>query len=60
MKIMSWNVRGLGDVSRRRAVREMLRREKVQIALIQESKLKEVKENLKKKYGAGDLQGGCQ
>lgn len=39
MKILSWNVRGLGGATRRLVVKETLRSNKVQIALIQETKL---------------------
>ncbi|XXG89343.1 hypothetical protein AAC387_Pa12g1363 [Persea americana] len=39
MKIFSWNVRGLGGAARRLVVKETLRSNKVQIALIQETKL---------------------
>lgn len=37
MKIVSWNVRGLGGASRRLVVKDLLRRQKVQIALLQET-----------------------
>ena len=48
MKIISWNVRGLGGALRRMVVKEMIRRQKVQITLIQETKLKEVNEKIVK------------
>lgn len=40
MKILSWNVRGLGSEERRLVVKDFIRRHKVQLALIQESELK--------------------
>ena len=39
MKILSWNVRGLGRGDRRLVVNELICNNKVQIALIQESKI---------------------
>lgn len=41
-------MRDFGGASRETTVKEMLRREKIQIALIQESKLKEVNEIIMK------------
>lgn len=42
MKITSWNVRGLGLVSLRLVVKELVRHQKAQIILLQETKLKGV------------------
>ena len=42
MKVLSWNVCGLGGASRRLAVKEMVRSQKAQIAMLQGSKLKGV------------------
>lgn len=46
MRIVSWTVRGLGGASRRLAVKELQRRQKVQIALLQETKLKKVSDSI--------------
>ena len=48
IKIISWNVRGLAGALHRMVVKEMIRRQKVQITLIQETKLKEVNEKIVK------------
>lgn len=40
MKILLWNVRGLGSDERWLAVKDLICRHKVQIVLIQESKLR--------------------
>ncbi|XVF78437.1 hypothetical protein PTKIN_Ptkin14bG0133000 [Pterospermum kingtungense] len=42
MKIVTWNVRGVGSLEKKRAVRRLLSRGKVDMLLLQESKLKEV------------------
>ena len=39
MKIISWNIRGLGRSEKKRAVRRLCLKEKLSMALIQESKL---------------------
>lgn len=48
MKVISWNVRGLGGASKRMVVNELLRRQKVQIAVpvLQETKLKKVGDSI--------------
>ena len=48
MKVLSWNVRGLGGASRRLVVKEIVRSQKVQIVMLQETKLKGVSNNLVK------------
>ena len=48
MKIVSWNVRGLGGASQRLVVKELLTRKKVQIALLQETKLKKANDSMVK------------
>ena len=46
MKILSWNVHGLGGAGHRLVVKELIRNNKVQIALIQESKIASMTENI--------------
>ena len=48
MKVLSLNVRGLGGVLRRLMGKEMVRSQKAQIVILQESKLKEVSEKVVK------------
>lgn len=42
MRILSWNVRGLGGLSRKLVVKYLVKRQKIQIALLQETKLKHI------------------
>lgn len=44
MKVVPWNVRGLGGALRKMVVKEMIKWQKVHITLIQETKLREVNE----------------
>ncbi|XVF49156.1 hypothetical protein PTKIN_Ptkin03bG0245900 [Pterospermum kingtungense] len=46
MKIVSWNIRGLGCAEKRRAVRRLFSNEKFDAFLIQESKIKKVSHRL--------------
>ncbi|KAK8558179.1 hypothetical protein V6N13_073852 [Hibiscus sabdariffa] len=39
MRVLSWNVRGLGAVSKRRAIQVLLRKHEVEMVLFQETKL---------------------
>lgn len=56
MKIASWNVRGLGGVSRRMVVKELIRRQKLQIVMLQETKLNEVSDaTVKQIWGKRDV-----
>ena len=48
MKVLSWNVYGLGGVLRKMIVKEMIRSQKAQIVILQESKLKEVSDRVVK------------
>ncbi|GMI69972.1 hypothetical protein HRI_000666500 [Hibiscus trionum] len=42
MRLLSWNVRGLGSLVKRRRVGEVIRKHRFDMALLQESKLKEL------------------
>lgn len=44
MKIVSWNVRGMGDRMKRVTVKDILRNYRVDVGLIQETKLSSVTE----------------
>lgn len=46
MKVLSWNVRGLGGVDRRLLVKEIVRKNKVSIVMLQETKLSSMLEAL--------------
>lgn len=53
MKILSWNVRGLGNLEWRMVIKDVLRNNKVQIALLQESKLSSMSDRI-----VGEVWGG--
>lgn len=38
MKILSWNIRGLGNREKRRNIKDTVRREKVDVEIFQETK----------------------
>lgn len=42
MKIISWNVRGLGSARKRTLIKELLKKEKADIVMQQETKLEVV------------------
>lgn len=44
MKLLSWNIRGLGSEDRRAIVKDLIRSEKVHMTLLQESKLRPMSE----------------
>lgn len=46
MKLISWNVRGLGSTLKRNAVRKLVRQERVDLLMLQETKLEEVNNSL--------------
>lgn len=57
MKVVSWNVRGLRDIMRRVVIKDILRRNKVRIALIQESKIAEMNDkNVREVWGIRSVQ----
>ncbi|KAL8557651.1 hypothetical protein ACS0TY_004930 [Phlomoides rotata] len=42
MKILSYNVRGLGKKAKRREVRDIIKKQKIELCCIQETKLEEI------------------
>lgn len=46
MKILSWNVRGLGGPERRLLIKEMVKKNKAQVAMLQESKISSMTEEI--------------
>lgn len=48
MKVLSWNVRGLGDKGKRVAVKEVIHNSEADIVLIQESKLNFISDSIVK------------
>lgn len=59
MKMISWNVRGLGSREKRAAVKDVIRKFRAKIVLIQESKLSVVSDSLVKDVWEVRLQNGC-
>ena len=58
MKIFSWNIRGLGRCEKKRVVRRVCSKEKLNLVFIQESKLQEVNSRtLRLLSGKGSFQG---
>ncbi|XP_028082515.1 uncharacterized protein LOC114283844 [Camellia sinensis] len=54
MKLLSWNIRGLGNPEKRRKLKELLRARKVDIVLIQETKKAEISESFVRSLWPGD------
>lgn len=54
MKIISWNVRGPGEVMHRMIIKDMVRKNKVQIAMLQETKIRSMS-NKTIESGVADL-----
>lgn len=48
MKILSWNVHGLGRIEKRVVVEDVIRRNKVHLAMIQESKISCISDGIAK------------
>jgi len=55
MKIISWNVRGLGSFEKRREVCHLVREKKPFILCVQETKMSVIDMNLCKSIWGGDL-----
>jgi len=55
MKIISWNIRGLGSFEKRREVCNLVREKKLFILCVQETKLSVIDMNLCKSIWGGDL-----
>lgn len=53
MKVLSWNVRGMGNPQRRMVIIEVFSFNKVQIAMIQESKLSSMSDKIQRETGRG-------
>lgn len=53
MKVLSWNVRGMGNPQRRMVIIEVLSFNKVQIAMIQESKLSSMSDKIQRETWGG-------
>lgn len=53
MIVLSWNVRGMGNVERRMVIKDVFRSNKVKVALIQESKLSSMTDRIAREAWGG-------
>ena len=53
LKLMSWNVRGANDVNKRRIIKSVVRKQKVDLVCIQETKIQLMIDGVVKSLGVG-------
>ena len=53
LKLLSWNVRGANDINKRRIIKSVVRKQKVDLLCIQETKIKLMTEGVVKSLGVG-------
>ena len=53
LKLMSWNVRGANDVNKRRIIKSVVRKQKVDLMCIQETKIQLMTDGVVKSLGVG-------
>ena len=53
LKLLSWNVRGANDNNKRRIIKSFVRKQKVDLLCIQETKIQLMTEGVVKSLGAG-------
>ena len=53
LKLLSWNVRGANDINKRRIIKSDVRKQKVDLLCIQETKIKLMTEGVVKSLGVG-------
>ena len=51
LKLLSWNVRGANDINKRRIIKSVVRKQKVDLLCIQETKIKLMTEGVVKSLG---------
>ena len=51
LKLMSWNVRGANDVNKRRIIKSVVRKQKVDLMCIQETKIQLMTDGVVKNLG---------
>ena len=51
LKLMSWNVRGANDVNKRRIIKSVVRKQKVDLMCIQETKIQLMTDGMVKNLG---------
>ena len=53
LKILSWNVRGVNDSSKRKLIKSVVRKQKVDLLCIQETKMQVMSEGVVRSLGSG-------
>ena len=53
LKLLSWNVKGANDNNKRRIIKSFVRKQKVDLLCIQETKIQLMSEGVVKSLGAG-------
>ncbi|KAL6312516.1 hypothetical protein AAG906_033361 [Vitis piasezkii] len=53
LKLLSWNVRGANDINKRRIIKSVVRKQKVDLLCIQETKIQLMTEGVVKNLGVG-------
>ena len=53
LRLLSWNVRGANDSSKRKVVKSMIRSQRVDLFCLQETKIEAVTEGLVRSLGIG-------
>ena len=55
VKIISWNVRGVNDTDRRKIIRNFIRKQRVDLVCLQETKIQEMNNVVARSLGVGRL-----
>ena len=53
IRLLSWNVRGVNDSSRRKVIKALIRKQKVDLFCIQETKIQSMNEGMVRSLGSG-------
>ena len=53
IRLLSWNVRGVNDSSKRKVIKAIIRNQKVDLFCIQETKVQSMNEGLVRSLGSG-------
>ena len=59
LKILSWNVRGANDRSKRKVIKALIRSQKVDLVCLQETKIQEMSQGVIHSLGVGLRLGSC-
>ena len=57
MKILSWNVRGANDSSKRKVIKTFIRNQRVDLICIQETKIQAMSDSIVRSIGSGRFLG---